>query len=232
VFNDIYIYGHWPVIAAVLIWMLNRQPEQFAHARNAMLVSGAIALIVFAVFPVAPPRLADPAMLDTVTLHTNAYRVLQPTAFTNAYAAMPSLHCGWDLIIGLSVARVARRRWVARAAALLPAAMVAAVIVTGNHYLLDAAAGDLLALAAFRAVSKPTTTIADAKMNAAATLPPRHQVPTPRGRWTSWLSDRGALLRPGTTRMRPARSHCHISPAWTPTDPRPVPAPDDAATSQ
>ena len=145
-FDDVYIYGHWPVIAVALGWLLLRHPAEFRVARTAMMASGAVALGVFAFFPVAPPRLADPSIVDTVTLYSNAYRVLQPPALTDVYAAMPSLHCGWDLIVALCVARVATRRSTRTAMYLLPATMVAAVIVTGNHYILDAVAGDLLAL--------------------------------------------------------------------------------------
>ena len=145
-FNDVYIYGHWPVIAAGLVWLLWRHPAEFVLARNAMIFSGMIALVVFALYPVAPPRLADPATVDTVTLYSNAYRILQPTALTNAYAAMPSLHCGWDLVVALSLARMTTRRLIKVATALLPALMVVAVIVTGNHYILDAVAGDALVL--------------------------------------------------------------------------------------
>lgn len=145
-FDDVYIYGHWPVIAVALGWLLLRHPVEFRVARTAMMVSGAVALAVFAFFPVAPPRLADPSIVDTVTLHSNAYRILQPPALTDAYAAMPSLHCGWDLVVALCVAKVATRRLTKTAMYLLPATMVAAVIVTGNHYILDAVAGDLLAL--------------------------------------------------------------------------------------
>lgn len=92
--NSIYIYGHWPFIILALSFLLIRHHHLFSEARNGLMLSGGLALFIFAAFPVAPPRLANPAIIDTITLHTNAYRVLQPPAFTDAYAAMPSLHCG------------------------------------------------------------------------------------------------------------------------------------------
>lgn len=147
-FNDIYIYGHWPVIVAVLTWLFIRHREQFALARNSLLISGAVALPIFAFYPVAPPRFADPAVVDTVTLHDSAYRVLQPPSFTNLYAAMPSLHCGWDLIVGLCLAAALSHRIAANLVRLLPLAMVVAVVVTGNHYIVDAIAGDVIAFGA------------------------------------------------------------------------------------
>ncbi len=75
-----------------------------------------------------------------------AYRVLQPPAFVNQYAAMPSLHAGWDLLVGLAIAGAAGSLWLRVAGYLLPVLMVAAVILTGNHYLVDVVAGLALAL--------------------------------------------------------------------------------------
>lgn len=165
-FDDVYIYGHWPVIAAGMLWLLFRHPAQFEVARNALLLSGGVALVIFALFPVTPPRLADPAMIDTVTAHSHAYRVLQPPAFTDNYAAMPSLHCGWDLIVGLSVARVFGTGWRATAARFAPLVMVAAVIFTANHYVLDAVVGDALAGGALWFVSRRRTAVGYSRVRA------------------------------------------------------------------
>ena len=139
--NGVYIWGHWPVIVATLLWLASRHPAVYLRVRNAMLVSGAVGLVVFLSFPVAPPRLAGLGMVDTVTQQSQAYRVLQPTMFTNQYAAMPSLHVGWDLLVGLAIA-VAAGHWSARLAGLLmPVLMVVAVVLTANHYLIDAVVG-------------------------------------------------------------------------------------------
>ncbi len=88
-----------------------------------MMLSGAVGLVVFMTYPVAPPRLADPELVDTVTEFSTAYRVLQPPAFTNPYAAMPSLHVGWDLLIGIAVVVNARWLWLKVVGTLLPAVM-------------------------------------------------------------------------------------------------------------
>jgi PAP2 superfamily/Glycerophosphoryl diester phosphodiesterase family len=108
--NWIYIWGHWPVIIAVGAWLWLRRPSTYYLVRNAFLISGAIGLVIFATFPVAPPRLTDLSVVDTVTLHSNAYRVLQPPAFVNQYASVPSLHFGWDLLIGLALIHTASSR--------------------------------------------------------------------------------------------------------------------------
>jgi hypothetical protein len=142
--NGMYIWGHWPVIAVTLIWLARRHPAVYLRARNTMLLSGGIGLVIFATFPVAPPRLAGLGMSDTVTVGAHAYRVLQPAMFTNQYAAVPSLHVGWDLIMGLAIAAASRHVLLRLIAVVLPVAMVITVLCTANHYLVDAIAGATL----------------------------------------------------------------------------------------
>ena len=95
----------------------------------------------------APPRLAELGYLDSVTRYSQAYRALQPRALTNIYAAFPSLHFGWDLLVGLALSRHASSRALRAAGALAPAAMAFAVVMTANHFVIDVAAGGAVALA-------------------------------------------------------------------------------------
>jgi hypothetical protein len=144
VLNWMYIWGHWPVIVVTLLWLARRNPDVFRRVRNAMMLSGAVGMVIFATFPVAPPRLADLGMADTVTLTSHAYRVLQPHMFTNQFAAMPSLHAGWNLLIGLAIVTAARRPLMRLVGVVLPMAMVAAVVLTANHYIVDVLVGTAL----------------------------------------------------------------------------------------
>jgi membrane-associated phospholipid phosphatase len=116
-----------------------------------MLVSGGLGLVVFVSYPVAPPRLVDPDLIDTVTERSYAYRVLQPPNFVNQYAAMPSLHAGWDLLIGISVATAAGSLLVRVVGCVLPVLMAFAVVATANHYVVDVAAGLVLAMVGYAA---------------------------------------------------------------------------------
>lgn len=144
--NWVYIWGHWPVIIAVGTWLLYACPARYRVVRTAFLVSGGIGLVIFATFPVAPPRLADIGLADTVTDRSHAYRVLQPPIFVNQYAAMPSLHFGWDLLIGITLVATARSMVLRVIGVLLPLAMAFAVVSTANHFIIDAIAGGALAL--------------------------------------------------------------------------------------
>lgn len=147
VFNWIYIWGHWPVIAATLLWLALQHPTVYYRLRNGMLISGGLGLLVYTTYPVAPPRLAGLGMVDTVSERSQAYRVLQPPQFVNQYAAMPSLHVGWDLLVGMAILAAATATWLKLVGALMPAFMALATVATANHYVLDAVAGVLFALA-------------------------------------------------------------------------------------
>lgn len=149
--NWIYIWGHWPVIAVTMAWLVWRHRDIFLRLRNAMLVSGGVGLIIFVSYPLAPPRLVDPDLVDTVTERSYAYRVLQPPNFVNPYAAMPSLHAGWDLLVGISIATAAGSLLVRVIGCVLPVLMAFSVVATANHYVVDVVAGLVLAMIGYAA---------------------------------------------------------------------------------
>ncbi len=144
--NAVYMYGHWPLIALTLGALFARAPDRYLLLRNAMFISGAIGLVIFALMPVMPPRLGVLDIADTVTERTDVYRTLQPPGLINKYAAMPSLHLGWNLLVGVILWQVTSNRLVRTFAVAMPLAMAFAVVATGNHYLLDIAGGAAVAL--------------------------------------------------------------------------------------
>ncbi|MGZ5404703.1 MAG: phosphatase PAP2 family protein [Nocardioides sp.] len=144
--NWVYIWGHWPVIAATMLWTAVWHRPVFLRLRDAMLVSGAIGMMIFVAFPVAPPRLAGLGFVDTVSERSLSYRVLQPPAFVHQYAAMPSLHAGWDLLVGIAIVTAATSLAVRACGVAMPILMALAVVVTANHFILDVVVGVILAL--------------------------------------------------------------------------------------
>jgi membrane-associated phospholipid phosphatase len=153
-FNWIYIWGHWPVIITAAIVLYRTRPDRYLLLRNAMFLSGALGFLFFALLPVAPPRLVDPSLVDTVTLHSDSYRALQPPGLTNQYAAFPSLHFGWNLLVGVVVFGATRNVLLRVLAVVGPAAMGVAVVVTANHYVLDLLGGMAVVLLALWIVSR------------------------------------------------------------------------------
>ncbi len=145
--NWIYIWGHWPVVIGTLLWLVFTNRDEYYELRNAMFISGAIGLVIFASFPVTPPRLYGPEYADTVTQHSEAYRLLQPPRLVNKYAAVPSLHFGWNLLVALTWRRLHPNPWLTTAAVVMPASMAVAVVATANHWTFDVATGTAVALA-------------------------------------------------------------------------------------
>jgi membrane-associated phospholipid phosphatase len=148
IMNWIYIWGHWPVIIAVAVWLFLRVPEGYRLIRNAFFISGAIGMLFFVGFPVAPPRLVPgPGFADTVAEYSYAYRALQPPSLVNRFAAFPSLHLGWDLLVGIALVGYGSRVWVRLAGIAMPLLMSVAVVLTANHWLIDVAGGVVVGLA-------------------------------------------------------------------------------------
>jgi hypothetical protein len=177
--NWVYVWAHWPVILTWVVWMWTRHRDAYPIYRNAVLLSGGAAILVFALYPVAPPRyLPDLGFVDTVTLRSHAYRTLQPPALENPYASMPSLHFGWDLLVGIAFASLART-WPGRLLGLLlPPAMFAAIVLTANHYILDGIAGAAFALTGLAASSALARRRRAA--SSAAPIPPADTAGRPR----------------------------------------------------
>jgi len=140
--NWIYIYGHFPLLLVAMLILYRMHRREFLNLRNALIASGAIGLICFAVYPVAPPRLFDPtAFFDTVGELSTSYRILQNPSVTNQFAAVPSFHVGWNLLVAIALWRATRLRPIKALAVLLPLLMIASVVLTANHWIVDILAG-------------------------------------------------------------------------------------------
>jgi len=139
--NWVYIWGHWPVILPTALALFLWRRERYYLLRNAFFVSGAIGFLFFALLPVAPPRLFDVGLLDTVTSQSSSYRALQPPGLTNQYAAFPSLHVGWNVLLGIVVFTATTSLLLRFLAVAGPVAMAFSVVATANHFVVDVGAG-------------------------------------------------------------------------------------------
>ena len=152
-FDAYYLVGFGPLIVAVLLFLAVRRRDAYRALRTWLLVSLAIASIGYLLLPTAPPRLVPHlGFADTVGLSSHDTGSVAGIPF-NPYAAMPSMHVGWSLLVALVVLRVTRRRLVRGVIALHPLLMAVTVTATGNHYFADELLGALVALAAVGLVS-------------------------------------------------------------------------------
>jgi len=146
-FNSIYTYGHFWLIGATAIWLFIRHRDTYKLFRNAIFISGAIGLVAFNVFPLAPPRLlpGDFGAVDTLRLFSSV-NYENSGSFVNEYAAIPSLHVAWNMLICLAIASCVRNPLVRGWAVLMPLLMSVTVVVTGNHWILDCIAGYVIGM--------------------------------------------------------------------------------------
>jgi hypothetical protein len=124
--------------------MYARRRHQYTFARDAILFSGAVALVVYSIFPVAPPRLLpETGLIDTLQTYNNlSYQAQSTSFFVNPYAAMPSLHVGWAFLLSIGVIWAFGGNKVVVALAILhPIAQWISTVATGNHYIIDGFGG-------------------------------------------------------------------------------------------
>ena len=147
--NVFYGTFHFVVTGFALIWTYRSMPERWRLVRNSFLVMTALALVGFALYPLLPPRLLPESYgyLDTMVeiggLWSFDSGAMQKVS--NQYAAMPSLHFGWALWCFMVLYPVLQKRWQRVLIALYPLATLFSIVVTANHYVLDAVGGAVVA---------------------------------------------------------------------------------------
>ncbi|MFE9206409.1 phosphatase PAP2 family protein [Micromonospora sp. NPDC007230] len=136
--NEYYAYVHFPATVLCLVWLYVRHPAHYRWARRLLATLTAAALVLHFLVPLAPPRLSGrTGMVDTASrFGPTVYGAPEADTVSNQYAAMPSLHVGWALVVALVLVRVtaSRLRWLWLAH---PLATLLVVVATGNHYWLD-----------------------------------------------------------------------------------------------
>jgi hypothetical protein len=140
--NHLYLAAQLVVLPGSLVFLYHRSRPLYERLRNTILATWLISVPIYAAFPVAPPRLADIGMVDTITSQTGfALDGKLTTSFYNELAAVPSLHVGFAVAIGIAVAAAVRNP-LAKAVALLWGPTIGlAVLATGNHFVFDVVAG-------------------------------------------------------------------------------------------
>jgi hypothetical protein len=154
---------HYLVTPAVLVLVWRKAPSEYSALRTALLVATLLALALYSLIPVAPPRLTgDPSYVDTRRAtsqwgwwgaEASAPRGLG--ALTNQFAAMPSMHVGWAVWCAVDVRRVTRSRPLRSVAVAYPVLTSLAVVATANHWTMDAVAGAALVLLTLLPVLRP-----------------------------------------------------------------------------
>ncbi|MFE2302190.1 phosphatase PAP2 family protein [Streptomyces sp. NPDC059445] len=176
--NTYYATVHFPATVAFLVWMYLRRPAHYVWARRILALVTAAALVGHLVFPLAPPRLlAGTGLVDTGQVYGPTVYGAHPAAdaLANQFAAMPSLHFGWALMVAIGLITATRSRlrvlWL-----LHPLLTLLVIVGTANHYWLDAIVATALVCVALAVVPPPrrtTTTAGRHAVDGAAGTPVR-----------------------------------------------------------
>jgi hypothetical protein len=163
--NTYYATVHFPATAAFLVWLYLRRPAHYVWARRVLTLVTAAALVGHLTFPLAPPRLlAEAGLVDTGQMYGPTVYGADPAtdAMANQFAAMPSLHFGWALMVAIGLMAATRSRlrplWL-----LHPSLTLLVIVGTANHYWLDAIVATALLCVALAVVHPPHRTVTTAR---------------------------------------------------------------------
>jgi hypothetical protein len=147
----VYINAQTTILIALLFYLYVAHNRNYYFVRNMLFVGMAIGLIGYGVFPTAPPRfLPEWGFIDTIQQVTGVSGTSTiSNLFFNPYAAIPSMHVAYAVMLGWSFARLARRRSVKFLWALWPLFITFMTVITGNHFLIDAILGVFVAGVSF-----------------------------------------------------------------------------------
>jgi membrane-associated phospholipid phosphatase len=154
--NWMYVNSHFMITTTFLIWLYLARNESYYYVRNMFMVAMGFALILYIGYPAAPPRyLPEWGFTDTVSSAVGQTTANNANLLYNPYAAVPSMHCAFALMVGIPAFKIVRARWLKALWAIYPVVVTFVVIVTANHYWMDAALGAIVA-----ALSAATATAA------------------------------------------------------------------------
>jgi hypothetical protein len=142
--NMHYQIGYVVSVVGSLVWLYIRHPEHYIWYRRFLTLVTGIGLIGHLVYPMAPPRLlASDGVVDSAVVFGHAVYGPVGTGLANQFAAMPSLHVGWAVVVAVGIIVVLRSPW-RWLAVLHPVITLLVVVVTGNHFWMDGIVATLI----------------------------------------------------------------------------------------
>src|SRR5436190_6289948 len=142
-----YVNSHFVVTTLALAWIYLRRNERFYFVRNMFMVSMVLALLLYMLVPTAPPRmLPEWGFTDSVAQFTGLdHDTGSAGVLFNPYAAIPSMHVAFSLMLGVTMAHLVRRQWAKALWYAYSPLVTFVVIATANHYWIDGFLGAAVA---------------------------------------------------------------------------------------
>jgi hypothetical protein len=148
--STFYVAAHVPVAGWALIWTWYLRRDRFRLVRDTFLWTQALLVVVYLLLPIAPPRLVPGAgYTDTLTGLWGKEFADSAHMLQSPFAAVPSGHVAFALVVGGVFARLGDRRWLRTFGWLYAPLVVAVTVITANHLLFDAIAAAALVACAF-----------------------------------------------------------------------------------
>jgi membrane-associated phospholipid phosphatase len=148
--NQVYMNSQFAVVLGFFVWLYFFRNESFYFVRNMFAASMGLALIGYTLYPTAPPRMFDEyGFVDTINDYSSVnHDSALAKLLINPYAAVPSMHCAFALMIGAIGFQLVNNRFLRLFWAAWPLLVAWVVMVTGNHYWIDIVLGWMVAVAA------------------------------------------------------------------------------------
>lgn len=144
--NWMYVNSHFVVTTTFLIWLYIARNHAYYYVRNMFMIAMGLALVGYLAYPTAPPRyLPEWGFTDTVATFVGDAAEQSANVLYNPFAAVPSMHVAFALMVGIPAIKLVKTRALKVAWALYPVLVTFVVVVTANHFWLDAALGALVA---------------------------------------------------------------------------------------
>lgn len=146
--NWMYVNSHFMITMSFLFWLYLARNSHFYFVRNMFMIAMGLALVGYAAYPTAPPRFfPEWGFTDTVESFVGEATANSADILYNPFAAVPSMHVAFALIVGVTIAKLVQSRVLKTAWYAYPAVVTAVVVLTANHFWLDAAFGAMVAAA-------------------------------------------------------------------------------------
>jgi hypothetical protein len=144
--NWMYVNSHFVVTTTFLIWLYLARNHAYYFVRNMFMIAMGLALVGYIAFPTAPPRfMPEWGFTDTVTSFVGQAAQHSAAVLYNPYAAVPSMHVAFALMVAIPARMLVRSRVLKLLWSLYPAVVTFVVVVTANHFWMDAALGAFVA---------------------------------------------------------------------------------------
>ena len=141
-----YMNSHFTVTTSFMVWMYFARNHAFYYVRNMFMIAMGLALVLYALYPTAPPRfMPEWGFTDTVAAFVGEAAANAANVLYNPFAAVPSVHVAFALMVAIPCVKLVRFRALKVAWCLYPVVVTLAVMITANHFWIDAALGAMVA---------------------------------------------------------------------------------------